>query len=43
VPGLHNRLREIAERASPRTAFLFVFAFVLLVVWLLIAALGVGD
>jgi hypothetical protein len=43
VPGLQDRLREIAERASPRTGLLFVLAFVLLVVWIVLAAVGVGD
>jgi predicted nucleic acid-binding Zn ribbon protein len=43
VAGLQDRLREIAERASPRTGLLFALAFVLLVVWIVLAAFGVGD
>jgi hypothetical protein len=43
VGGLQDRLRQIAERGSPRTGFLFALAFVLLVVWIVLAALGVGN
>ncbi len=43
MPGLQERLREIAERASPRTGLLFVLAFVFLVLWIVLAAFGVGD
>jgi hypothetical protein len=42
VPELGERLREIANRASPRTGFLFALAAVLLVVWIALAALGIG-
>jgi hypothetical protein len=45
VGELQNRLREIAQRGSPspRTGFLFVLASVLLVVWIVLAALGIGN
>lgn len=43
MPGLQDRLRELASNASPRTGFLFAFALVLLVVWIVLAALGVGT
>lgn len=43
MPRLQDRLREIAQRASPRTGLLFSLAFVLLVVWIVLAALGIGD
>jgi len=34
MKGLQAWLREIAERASPRTALLFSLVLVLVVVWL---------
>lgn len=43
MPGLQDRLREIASNASARTGFLFAFAFILLLVWIVLAALGVGT
>jgi hypothetical protein len=43
VARLGDRLREIANQASPRTGLLFVLAFVLLVAWIVLAALGVGN
>jgi hypothetical protein len=33
--GLQGWLRELAERASPRTALLFAVVLVLVVVWLI--------
>jgi hypothetical protein len=34
MKGLQDWLRELAERASPRTAVLFALVMVLVVVWL---------
>jgi hypothetical protein len=34
MKGLQKWLRELADRASPRTALLFTFVLVLVVVWL---------
>lgn len=43
MPRFQDWLRGIAANASPRTGFLFAFAFVLLLVWIILAALGVGT
>ena len=34
MKGLQGWLREISERASPRTALLFALVIVLVIVWL---------
>jgi hypothetical protein len=34
MKGLQGWLRELSERASPRTAFLFALVLVLVFVWL---------
>jgi hypothetical protein len=34
MKGLQGWLRDLSERASPRTAFLFALVVVLVVVWL---------
>ncbi len=43
MAGFHERLKRIAEQASPRTAIFFALAFALLVVWLILAAFGAGK
>jgi hypothetical protein len=43
VGEFQNRLREVAERTSPRTGLLFLLACVLLTVWIILGALGVGE